>query len=134
MKAESFVIICSGVTTPGQLWAMPGLPFGLPRLPCPQIDETFYVTLMLLASCPGCPGCPFTLVTPLIKCVATCTYKLLLRIPKPIKASRAIIYPIIFIFNISVNNCSTSIYLFVVSIVCDLCPMIPIQTTDCYWT
>ena len=45
----------SGITTPGQLWAMPRLPFGLPRLPCPQIDKTFYVTLMLLASCPGCP-------------------------------------------------------------------------------
>ena len=46
----------SGVTTPGQLWAMP-------RLPCPQIDKTFYVTLMLLVSC---PGCSFTLVTPLL--------------------------------------------------------------------
>ena len=52
----------SGVTTPGQLWAMPRLPFGLPRLPCPQIDKTFYVTLMLLVSCPGCPS---TLVTPM---------------------------------------------------------------------
>jgi hypothetical protein len=49
-------------TMPRQLWAMPGLPFELPRLPCPQIDKTFYVTLMLLASC---PGCPFFLVTPL---------------------------------------------------------------------
>ena len=55
----------SGVTTHGQLWAMPRFPFGLPRLPRPQIDQTFYVshvTLMLLVSC---PGCPFTLVTPL---------------------------------------------------------------------
>ena len=41
---------------------MPRLPFGLPRLPCPQIDKTFYVTLMLLVSC---PDCPFTLFTPL---------------------------------------------------------------------
>ena len=55
----------SGVTTPGQLWAMPRLPFGLPRLLCPQIDKTFYVyvTLMLLVSW---PGCPFTLVKPLV--------------------------------------------------------------------
>ena len=53
----------SGVTTPGQLWAMTRLPFGLPRLPCPQIDKTFYGILMLLVSC---PGCPFTLVTPLL--------------------------------------------------------------------
>ena len=51
----------SGVTTPGQLWAMPRLFFGLPRLPCPQIDKTFYVTLMpcckvsvaLVADCPA---------------------------------------------------------------------------------
>ena len=43
-------------------WAMPRLPFGLPRLPCPQIDKTFYVTLMLFVSC---PGCLCTLVTPL---------------------------------------------------------------------
>ena len=48
-------ILGSGVTTPGQLWAMPRLPFGLLRLPCPQIDKTFYVTLMLLVSCSGCP-------------------------------------------------------------------------------
>ena len=54
--------VASGVTTPGQLWAMPRLPFGRPRLPCPQIDKTFYVTPMLLISC---PGCSFTLVTPL---------------------------------------------------------------------
>ena len=62
----SYPVSGSGVTTPGQLWAMPRLHFGLPRLPCSQIDETFYVTLMLLVSCPGCPGCPFTLVTPLV--------------------------------------------------------------------
>ena len=30
---------CSGLTTPGQLWAMPRFPFGLPRLPCLQIDK-----------------------------------------------------------------------------------------------
>jgi hypothetical protein len=37
----------SGVTTPGQLWAMPRLPFGLPRLPCPKSDKTFYVKCAL---------------------------------------------------------------------------------------
>jgi len=28
---------CSGVTTLGQFWSMNRLPFGLNRLPCPQI-------------------------------------------------------------------------------------------------
>ena len=31
---------------PGQLWAMPRLPFGLPRLPCPQIDKTVVTPLI----------------------------------------------------------------------------------------
>ena len=44
--------LSSGVATPRQLWAMPRLPFGLPRLPWHQIDKTFYGTLMLLVSCP----------------------------------------------------------------------------------
>ena len=53
--------VAVALTAPGQLWAMPRLSFGLPRFPCPQIDKTFYVTLMLLVIC---PGCPFILVTP----------------------------------------------------------------------
>ena len=34
---------------------MPRLSFGLPRLPCPQMDKTIYVTLTLIGRLPRLP-------------------------------------------------------------------------------
>ena len=53
-------VVCSNVTTPGQLWAMPKLPFGLPRLPCLQIDKTFYLyDIDAVGQLPWLPRLPF---------------------------------------------------------------------------
>ena len=37
MRLYNGILLTSGVTTPGQLWSMTRLPFGLTRLPCPRI-------------------------------------------------------------------------------------------------